>query len=56
MSLPSAPSEIQWQRGAIDSTSGDASSWMASTVTSWPSRRALSSASRGNRPFPAMSP
>ena len=56
ISLQSWPSEIQWQRGASDSTSAEASSWMAMTVTSCPSRCALSSASTGNRPLPAISP
>ena len=34
ISLPSWPSEIQWQRSASGSTSCEASSWMAMTVIS----------------------
>src|SRR5579883_3050322 len=56
MSLLSWPSEIQWHRAASDSTSFGASSWMAMTVTSIPNCRALSSASSGNRPLPAIKP
>ena len=50
------PSEIQWQRAASFSISGEASSRMPIATTSSPSLRAASSASSGKRPLPAISP
>src|SRR2546427_12479050 len=61
MHLPSCPSDTQWSaaaggREAASARSGNASSLIATTVTSWPAPRAASSTRNGNRPFPAIRP
>src|SRR6202030_1720876 len=56
INLLSAPSEIQWQRTASASMSGDASSLMPMATTSRPAFCAASRASTGKRPLPAMRP
>src|SRR5438105_11506059 len=56
MSLLSAPREIQWQRAASASISGEASSLIPMATTSMPAWRAASSASTGKRPLPAIIP
>ena len=43
-------------RAAASASSGEASSFTATIVTSWPSARAASSTRNGNRPLPAMRP
>ena len=60
MHVPSWPSETQWRSApasrAAASSSGNASSLMATTVTSWPRLRAPWSTRKGNRPLPAIRP
>src|SRR5271168_216237 len=56
MALPSSPRLIHWRRLAAASSSGEASSRMATTAISIPWLRAPSSTRKGKRPLPAMRP